>query len=269
MNQTISKSIAVYLALMLVLFSFSNILAQEFPERPQPPRLVNDFAEFLQPNEIEALENKLVQFNNETSTQIAVVIVPTLNGYDKASYSFHLAEKWGIGQKGKDNGILILVKPKQHNSKGQVFIATGYGLEAVVPDITAKQIVEREIIPNFKNQNYYQGLNAGTDVLMELTRGEYTAENYNMTPGVGSIIFTFFIIVFIIFLAIVSRIRRARHYSVGHDVSFWTALWLASSATHSSNSSWGSFSSGSGSFGGGFGGFGGGSFGGGGAGGSW
>jgi uncharacterized protein len=259
-----------YFGIVILFISVLSVSAQEFPEKPNPQRLVNDYANFLQPNEVNALENKLVQFNNETSTQIAIVIVKSLNGYDKASYSFQLAEKWGIGQKGKNNGILMLIKPKYRNEKGEVFIATGYGVEGAVPDAIAKRIVDKEIIPNFKNGNYYQGIDAAVNTMIELTIGEYTAEEYAGSGNVGSIIGPFLFFFLIIIFSIIGRIKRARHYSVGHNVPLWTALWLASSASRSSSSGWSSFSSGSGSFGGGgFGGFGGGGFGGGGAGGSW
>lgn len=265
--QTLIKCIGIALLFLTVL----SLPAQEFPEKPNPPRLVNDYVEFLKTNEINALENKLVQFNNETSTQIAIVIVKSLHGYDKAEYAAILGEKWGVGQKGKDNGILMLIKPKYGNERGQVFIATGYGVEGAVPDAIAKRIVEKEIIPNFENGSFYQGIDAAVNTMIELTKGEYTAEEYASSGNIGTIVGPFiFLLIFIVF-SIIARLRRARHYSLGHDVSFWTALWLASSATRSSRSGWSSFSSGSGSFGGGggFGGFGGGGFGGGGAGGSW
>ena len=101
--------------------------SQDFPERPVPPRLVNDFAGLLGNNEINALEQKLVAFNDSTSTQIAIVIVKDFRGYAKADYAQRLTEKWGVGQKGKDNGLLILIKPSTANSKGEIQIATGYG----------------------------------------------------------------------------------------------------------------------------------------------
>ncbi len=97
------------------------------------------------------LEQKLVAFNDSTSTQIAIVIVPTLGGYDKADYAQTLAEKWGIGQKRTNNGVLILIKPKTPGSKGEVQIATGYGLEGAIPDITCAEIIDREILPAFRN----------------------------------------------------------------------------------------------------------------------
>nr|NQU93586.1 TPM domain-containing protein [Bacteroidota bacterium] len=150
----------------------------DIPPRPSPPRLVNDFTGTLNRNEVNALERKLVRFNDTTSTQIVVVLINSLEGYDKAQFADLLGEKWGVGQKGKDNGIVVLVKPKVGNSKGQAFIASGYGLEGAVPDAVAKRIVDNEMIPEFMQNRYYAGLEKGTGTLMELTAGEYTADEY-------------------------------------------------------------------------------------------
>ncbi len=269
------KSIKIFSVLLLLLFVIP-VFSQDFPERPNPPKLVNDFTGFLKQNEITSLENKLEEFARKTSTQIAIVIVPTLNGYDKADYAVSLAEKWGIGQKGKDNGILILVKPKKGNEKGEIFISTGYGLEGVVPDAIAKRIVEVEVLPEFRNGNYYQGLENATNTLISLTKGEFTAEEYAQAHkgGDGSVISFFILVVIIIVFSLISRAQRARQYTMGHKTSFWTAFLLGSMLGGSHRGHYNNFSSGSGGFGGfgggsGFGGFGGGSFGGGGAGGSW
>jgi len=89
-----------------------SIAAQEFPDKPVPAKLVNDLAGLLSPEEVDALEQKLVAYDDSTSTQIAVVTIRDLQGYEVADYAQRLAEKWGIGQKGLDNGILILIKPK-------------------------------------------------------------------------------------------------------------------------------------------------------------
>lgn len=257
----------------LIIFSlllfFSSIYGQDIPERPRPPRLVNDFSNFLSGNEILQLEKKLISFENETSTQIAIIVVESLQGYDIADFSFRLGEKWGVGQKGFDNGIVILVKPKRPEGKGEVFIAVGYGLEGVVPDAVSKRIVEAEIIPEFKKENYYEGLNKAVNTLVSLTEGEFTAEEYNpQSEGEGFAFSTIGIVFLLILFSIIGRLRRARYHSLGHNIPFWTAMFLVGSSGRSHGSNFSNFSSGSGSFGG-FGGFGGGGFGGGGAGGSW
>ncbi len=259
--------------LLLIFFAFTAG-AQQLPEKPNPPRIVNDFAGVLTAEQRESLERQLVQFNNETSTQIAIVTVKSLDGTSVDDFAFKLGEKWGIGQKGKDNGALILVKPKYGNEKGQAFIALGYGLEGVVPDALANRIVDNEMIPNFKKNDYYNGLLAAATRLTQLSKGEFTAENYmsqtsrkgKVGGGIGTIIFM--IIMFFIF----SRAGRARNSSLGRsNLPFWIFLGMMGSGSRGHGGSFDSFSGGGGSFGGGssFGGFGGGSFGGGGAGGSW
>lgn len=269
----------LFLFLVTILLVQNLFAQEEFPARPEPPRLVNDFAGVLAPDQQEALENKLDRFNEKTSTQIAVVTINDLGGYDKADYSFRLAEKWGIGQKGKNNGILILVKPKTQNSKGEIFVAVGYGLEAVVPDIVARQtIIQNEILPAFRQGDYYAGLDRGTNVLMSLTAGEFTADQYTKalgkkSPGIGGIG------IIIIILVIIFLFNRGNnnHHNIGSHPSFWSSLLLMNMLGGRRGGSWDDFSGGRGGFGGrfgggsggGFGGFGGGSFGGGGAGGSW
>jgi uncharacterized protein len=124
------KKIIIFITAIL---GIAAISVAQIPDRPVPPRLVNDFANVLSQIESAQLEDTLVQFARTTSTQIVVVTIPDLEGNDPGDYAFRLGEKWGVGQKDKDNGIVILVKPKQGNSKGQVFIATGYGLEGFCP----------------------------------------------------------------------------------------------------------------------------------------
>jgi uncharacterized protein len=257
---------------VMLLLGKVALFAQDIPEAPVPPRLVNDFAGLLSRGEAEQLESKLVSFNDTTSTQISVVIVKSLNGYSKEEFADLLAEKWGIGHKGKDNGVLILVKPEYANEKGEVRISIGYGLEGAIPDALANRIVDNDIIPRFEEGNFYAGLDKGISTLMSLAAGEFTAEQYvkKTDPRLGSIIIP--IIIIIIIIIIFSR-GSGRHFNSGSKSgSIWTALWLASIMNGGRNSgSWGDFQGGGGSFGGGggFGGFGGGSFGGGGAGGSW
>ena len=259
-----------FLKLVFLFFILSSLIsAQDFPAVPNPPRLVNDFASMLSHEERGMLEQKLVAFNDSTSTQIAIVIIKTLDGYPISDYTIKLGEKWGIGQKQKNNGALILVAKDDH----EVFISTGYGLEGAIPDALCKRIVETQIVPEFKNGNYFGGLDAATDMMIKLASGEYTADDVgqqipkNILPGI--FIFILFVIIIIIF-----SIRKTKNYAHTNGIDFWTAWTLLNAARSARRGSWGNFSSGSGGFGGfggggGFGGFGGGSFGGGGAGGKW
>lgn len=261
----------------LVLLSLSGF-SLDLPTRPEPPTLVNDFAGIIDQGSKMQLERKLVDFFASTSNQIAVVTVNDLQGYDPADFAFRLGEKWGIGNAKFDNGILILVKPKTSDSRGEAFIAVGYGLEGAIPDAIAKRIVEQEMIPGFKQGDMAGGINNAVEVLSSLARGEYSSQQYAKKrsggAGIGSLFF-----VFLVFIVVISRFSRSgRYYSSGSRSSlpFWLAMGLFSGAGRRHDGFFDSFSNGSGSFGGGsgssfgdFGGFGGGSFGGGGAGGSW
>jgi uncharacterized protein len=262
-------------AALIFLIGTRLIFSQDIPDKLNPPRLVNDFAGFLSSQEVTDLEQKLVSFNDSTSTQIAIVIVKDLKGYDKADYAQRLAEKWGIGQKGLNNGVLILVKPKTPDSRGEVQIVQGYGLEGAIPDITCGQIVDNDILPAFRQGNYYSGLDKATTTIMALARGEYTADQYGKNikkiPAKTAPVGIFIIIIIIIM--ILRNSGRSNHNNISRSgLPFWLLLGMMNSGRNSHNGSWGGFSGGGGfggGGGGGFGGFGGGSFGGGGAGGSW
>lgn len=260
------KQLLLIIALFIGLHSF----AQEAPEKMS--RLVNDYAQVLSVAEENQLEAELNEFNTRTSTQIVIVTVPSLEG-DIADYAFRVGEKTGVGQKGKDNGVVIVFKPKTVDSRGEVFVAVGYGLEGIIPDAVAnRDIVNNEMIPRFKRNDIYGGLQSGVNVIMALASKEYTADEYHKKAsgksagsGVGIIV----LILFAYFVISIFRGRR-RYYTSGSSLPFWLLMggMMNSGSRHGS---WGNFSGGGGSFGGGggFGGFGGGSFGGGGAGGSW
>jgi uncharacterized protein len=246
----------------------------EFPAQQNPPRMVNDFAGIIGNQAADKLESLLDKFNEETSTQIAIVTVTNLHGYDIGHYAVLLAEKWEIGQRGKNNGILVLVMPRLNRNEGQAYIAMGYGLEGTVPDAIARRIVDNEMIPHFRNDDYHSGLLSTINVLMELTRGEYTADSYISRTGSREEAFemVIFLFLFIIIFVIVSAARKSKQSSIGHSMPFWVLMSMMGSGSRRHTGQFGNFSSGSGSFGGGsrsFGGFGGGSFGGGGAGGRW
>ena len=247
------------------------VTAQEIPPRPEPPRLVNDLANVLSKDQEKYLEQKLRKFNDTTSNQIVILTVKSLNGYDKADYAFRVGEKWGVGQKKFDNGIVILIKPKYgERDRGQAFIAVGYGLEPAIPDVIARRIVSHEMIPYFKQNNYFVGLNKATDVLMKLASGEISSKAYaKQTEESKWVALIPFIILLLIFLLI--RISDSKSYSISKkgSTSLWTAFIIGNMMGGGrSGSGFGSSGFGGGGFGG-FGGFGGGSCGGGGAGGSW
>lgn len=248
-------------------FSIALIASNDnLPERPNPPRLVNnlskEFPEFLSASEQETLEEKLVRFNDSTSNQIAIIIVDDLNGLEPEQFSTQLGRKWGVGQQDKRNGIVVLVKPTGGQGQRKTFIAVGYGLEGAIPDITARRIVDNEILPRFKAQDYYGGLDAATTVLMSLSKGEYNYKSYGKSSRKGNFSPIIIFIVVLIIIIISSFRKRSRGFTLGGGGLFYGGALLGGGFGRG-------FGGGGSSGGGGFGGFGGGSFGGGGSGGSW
>ncbi|HEX8504558.1 MAG TPA: TPM domain-containing protein [Hymenobacter sp.] len=243
--------------------------AQAIPPRPNPPRLVNDLAGLMQPGEADALEQKLVAYNDSTSSQIAVVTVPTLDGAEIADYAQQLYESWGIGRSGKNNGLLVLVAKQEKVAR----IQTGYGLEGAVPDAIAKRIISNTMVPAFQQNQYYAGLDRATDQLISLAKGEYQADPADARPrgrrdsgGSGP---PFWLIIGILILVFIFLNRRGGggRGNRGFGGGFVPPIIFGGGGFG------GGFGGGGGGFGGGggggFGGFGGGSSGGGGASGSW
>lgn len=270
----------ILFSILFAVCTFGALSANVIPPKPEPPRLVNDYANILDASAERQLEETLAKFARETSTQVVIVTVSSLDGYPIGDFAVELGHSWGVGQSDNDNGIVIAVKPPSVGERGEAFIATGYGLEGAVPDAIARRIVDNEMIPQFKNGDYHAGLLSAVAVIMDLTRGEYTADEYiEQTGSVAIAIGAFFIIIFIILIiSIVTRAKNIQSSSIGHDIPIWTLMAMMGSMSQRHGGSWENFSSGRGSFGGGFGGgfrgggfggFGGGGFGGGGAGGSW
>jgi uncharacterized protein len=253
---------------ILICIPFAGSAQDRLPVPDKPGSWVNDYAGAFSPSQRARLEQKLNDFEYRSSTQIFVVTLNDNGGYPASDLAPRIGEAWGVGQKGKDNGLLVLADMGDRD----VFISTGYGLEEFVPDAIAKRVVENEIIPHFKQGDYYGGIDAATDVLISLLDGKFTADQYRKQTspggggaGIGGIIFM------IILFSLIFGGRRRSTGMGRSNLPLWIALGMLSGSRHSG--SWGNFSSGSGGFGGsgfgGFGGGGGGSFGGGGAGGSW
>lgn len=135
--------------------------------------LVIDEAKILSPSEEQALDKMLVAYGKETSTQITVVTVKSLGGYEIADYAFELGEEWGVGQREKDNGVVILVAPNDRKA----FIATGYGLEDRLPDAYAKRIIEKVMLPHFRNDNYFKGIQSSVREIKNTLMGVFSADD--------------------------------------------------------------------------------------------
>lgn len=251
--------------ILLVTITLVGVQAQDIPPKPDPPRLVNDLANQLNASERAQLEQKLVAYNDSTSSQIVIVTVPTLADYPIADYAFKLGTVWGVGQKGKNNGIVLLWAPKER----KIFIATGYGLEGAIPDAIAKRIVSQVITPRFKEGQFYQGLSDGVDMIFKYATGEYKAEASQEDSDGSFPPILIFVIIFIVILIIMFRNRGGGGGNRGYGDFGGPIIWpyTTHSGRGSQSGNWGGgFGGGDG---GGFGGFGGGSFGGGGAGGDY
>ena len=255
-----------------LLLSTCMVFAQELPERSTT--LVTDYTNTLSAADKQKLEDKLVAFNDSTSTQIAVVIMKSTGNYDINAYGVQLLRKWGIGQKDKNNGILVLVAMGDR----KMSIQTGYGAEGPLPDVITQQIIQNDMKPRFKQDDYYGGLDAATTSIIKYTKGEYKADKKqakqsSSNGGNGFVV----IIIIVVILILIFRNRgggggRQIIGGRGGASPFWWFLAgnMLGGSGRSSGSDWGGFSGGGGSGGGGgFGGFGGGSGGGGGSSGSW
>lgn len=268
MYHLVKKLLLVYIGFALLNL---EVKAQDFPPIPNPPRLVNDFTGTLGTDERDRLEQKLKSYSDSTTTQISIVMMRSVGQYDISDYAFQLGETWGIGGKKNDNGILILAAMEDR----KVFIATGYGMEGAIPDALAKRIVSNIIIPNFKMEAYYNGLDQATDMIIKLASGEYKAEDVTSEGNHGGAVLFIGLLIFLFVILPLIKNRKDNNNHMGGrggGIDLWTTIMLANMLKGSGGGKWGDFSSGKGSFGGGgggFGGFGGGSFGGGGAGGSW
>ncbi len=243
---------------ILLVLLFGTGLRAQLPSPPNPPRLANDYTGTLSNSQANTLEHKLVAYNDSTSTQILVLLVNDLQGYSIEQYATEIGHSWGVGQKGKNNGVVILVKPKQGSERGQVNISPGYGMEEYVTDATAKRIINKEMIPAFKENDYYTGIDNAVNVIMDLCSGKFSQDEYADNDGFPLWLIILIIIAIFIILSKFSD-NNGQSYSGGGA----RTIWIPMGGGFGGSSFGGGFSSG------GFGGFGGGGFGGGGASGSW
>ncbi len=255
-----------FLIILFCFFSISLVSAQDLLPKPNPPRLVNDAANVLSPEQKDILERKLVALDDSSSNQIAVVLIKTLNDYPIEEYATKLFRDWGIGNKKTNNGILLIAAIDDR----KIRIEVGYGLEGAMPDITTASIIRNDIVPNFKVGDYYHGIDLAINSIAKAAVGEYKVKRDKPKGGAGTggSIFIFLIILVVV-IAMVSGGRGGgggmmSRSGVGGiaQTLFWASLL---SGGRGGGSDWGGGSD----SGGGFGGFGGGSDGGGGASGSW
>jgi uncharacterized protein len=165
-----AKGLVLWISTFVAIFFASSLLAQE-TDFPALTGQVVDQANLLDEQVKATLTATLAAHEAETSNQIVVVTLPSLNGYDIIDYSNRLGRHWEIGTTEEDNGILLVVAPNDR----KVRIEVGYGLEGALTDSLSSIIIQREILPEFKNNNYPQGILQGAAAIIQAIKGEYTA----------------------------------------------------------------------------------------------
>ena len=221
-----------FLVTLFAIVISSNI----FAGIPAPTnKLVNDFASVMTKEQTLELECALRLYNDSTSNQLCVVTVESLDDLTPAEYAQQLGEKWGVGQAGKDNGVIILVKKKTEESGGDVFIATGYGVEGLLPDAICKRIIERTMIPKLKEGDYHGAIVDAISEIQKYLSVEFIADEINSE----NLSWWKIVLIIIILIMFIVLFTDGNTHSGG------------SSSFSSGGSSSRSFSFGGGSFGGG------------------
>jgi uncharacterized protein len=265
------KPILLLPLLLLALLSFDASAQLEVPPKPSEESSVYDSADMLSASEEQMLEQKLINYADTTSTQIVIATIESLNGEYIGLYAPKWAQEWGIGQAKEDNGLLILLSKADH----KIWITTGYGLEEYLTDFTTKDIIENVILPKFKQNDFYGGLDQGTTAIFQVLDGSFQGSpvKQNKSSGipVNLIVMGVFFIIFLISLVKKNRNNKGGPGSKrGFGSTLLDVIILSSLGRGAMGGGGFGGGSGGGSGGGGFGGgFGGGGFGGGGAGGSW
>lgn len=267
-----SKGILQSLFLLIVLFSSNCIFSQfTIPEKPSFQTSVYDYANILSPEEKSQLEEKLIKYSDSTTTQIVVITIESLKNEDVSQLATKWGQTWGIGGTAKDdNGVIILLAKNER----KIAINPGYGLEDRLTAGIGGEIIRNIIVPEFKAGSYYQGLDKGTNAIIDVFKGKYKGER-KQTKGKDFPILPIIVIVVIV-LILLSKNKGGGNSNSGNrgggggpsllDVIILSSLGRGSGGGFGGGSSGGGFGGGGGGFGGGFGG---GGFSGGGSSGNW
>ncbi len=251
--------------LLIAAFSLSGFAQRDIPPKPAVQTSVYDEADILSAADEQRLEQKLINYADTTSTQIVIATIESLEGEYIGLYAPEWAQEWGIGQKKEDNGLLILMSEKDR----KIWITTGYGLEEYLTDARTKDIIENIILPEFRNNDYYSGLDKGTSAIFEVLSGTFQGSPKQRQGSQGIPVQLLILgVIFLVFIVSLVRKNKGNNGGPGSKRGFGGSLLDVIILSSLGRGGFGGGSSGGGSFGGG-GGFGGGGFGGGGAGGSW
>jgi len=190
------KQVLKYFYIILLIGFQVSLFAQNIPERPVPAKLVNDLADVLSDNEEYQLESQLRKDMDSTSTQIVVVTIKNIGSYEISDIALKILRDWGVGQKGKDNGIVILAAMENR----KIWISTGYGVEGALPDLLTKKIIDSYIKPNFKKGDYYQGFSSAISAIHAALNGEFKADPKSPGGDTTAAFIFLFILLIVIFL---------------------------------------------------------------------
>ncbi|MEP2935927.1 MAG: TPM domain-containing protein [Gilvibacter sp.] len=255
--------ISVFFWLVMLFTSIPVIAQYDIPNLPdnREDQIVYDDVKLLSEYQKTSLVNKLRNYDDTTSTQIAIAIIGSTNGEDISLLGAKWGTKWGVGQEKEDNGIFILLARDDRT----IDINTGYGIEYRMTDLMTERIINRVIIPEFKKGDYYAGLDEGTDAIFKALNGEFVApeeeSNFPSDWGISATVLVLMVLYIILLIVIAKKSKGGGTY-YGTGPITYSGSGRSSGSYSSSSSSSSSYSSGSSSFGGG-------SFGGGGASGSW
>ncbi len=277
------KKIIYFFLFIFGSLSSGECYAIDIPDRPAS--YVNDYAQILSSSAKAHLEEKLMVFEKETSNQVVVAIFKSLEGASLEDFSIKIAEKWKIGSKKNDNGVILLIFKDDRD----VRIEVGYGLEGALPDATARMIIQNEIVPSFRSADFDGGVEKAVTAIMQATRGEYKPDTQTSADAFmeknGWVFYLAMILYFLVPYILYAGVLVAGFAFGGISglaIAFAVVVVLeivrrilsvmshgTTYSGHGRSGGWSSGGFGGGGMGGGFGGGGGGSFGGGGASGKW
>lgn len=228
------KRFLLLIAGLFVFFYAESVFAVNYPVATG---FVNDFAGLFSQQDKAQIESLLVNFEKETSNEIVVAIVTSFEGLEPFDYSQGLFTSWGIGKKDKNNGILFLISPQER----QAFINVGRGLEGAMPDSLTGSILRSEVFPEFKKNNYVQGVTNGIKSLIEATKGEYIpSEKAKDNSAWEEMLWPAFWVGFMLLSYLASFLGRTKSWWLGGAIGgvggailgviFWTGITILFSA---------------------------------------
>jgi len=252
-SKSVSFTRYIPVFILAVLTTVTFLTAQKFPERPG--QYVNDYDSLLTQPEVTILNSMLRAYEDSTSNQFVVAIFPSAQGYAVETFTIWVAEKWRVGRKERENGLIMAIFLEDR----AIRIEVGYGLEDVIPDAVAFEVAQRLMPPYFREEKYFQGIQQGLQALMKAAAGKYQRMPEEKSPE-----FSFWIpLIIILIIIIITRWRKfssvssggwqdhGPFFGSGSGGGFWGSSQRSSGGFRTGGSSFGGFRAGGGGFGGG------------------